>query len=1282
MGVDVGTATGYLDLDISGFLAGLRSAQSEAQKATSNIATQIGNGFQGVGKSLASAGSTLTKSVTTPIVGLGTAIVKTSADFESSMSKVQAISGATGSDFVALNAKAREMGAKTKFSATEAAEAFQYMAMAGWDVDNMMGGITGVMNLAAASGEDLATVSDIVTDAMTAFGLSASGTSKVLKDGVQVEVDNTTRFVDALAAASNSSNTNVSMLGESFKYVAPVAGALGYSVEDVAIALGLMANQGIKSSQAGTALRTMLTNMANPTDTMAAAMDALGVSLENDDGSMKSLMEVMQDLRKGFGQGHIDADEFSKSMQELQNSFDEGKISEDEYADGVENLMVAMYGAEGAQKAQLAAQLAGKTGMAGLLAIVNTGEEDFNNLADSIYNAAGTSQEMADIMQDNLSGQITIMLSALQELALQFGEILLPHIKNFVAWLQELIAKLQQMSPEQKEQVVKWAAIAAAIGPVLLVLGKLIVGIGNVLTTFGKIPGMITKLKAGFGLLKGAIAGVSAPVVAIVAVVGTLIAAFKHLWETNEEFRNKITAIWDGLKAKFEEFGQGIVDRLNALGFDFENITEVLSAIWNGFCELLAPVFEGVFSQLSNILSAALDILTGIFDVFIGIFTGNWEQAWNGVKEIFGAIWDFIKNTFQNWADAFKGIADVVLGWFGTSWEEVWTGVKDFFVNIWEGIKSFFENIVNGIKTFASNAWNAIKTTVTTVFSAISSFFSTVWNAIYTTVSNVVTNIYNFVSSIFNTIRDTISTVMNTIRSTIQTVWNTIYNTIKSVLDTIWQTIKTVFDTIFNTIKSVLDTIWNTIQNVWNNILYAITLVVVAIQDVIKNVFEAIKAFLSGNVEECKNKLNNAWTTIKNLITELVNTIRNTISTVFEAIKNIITTIMNAIQTTITTIWNAIKTVVTTVVDGIKNTINTVWNAIKTIIETVMNGIKTVITNVWNAIKTTISTVINSIKSTLETVWNAIKTTITNVVNGIKQTVSQVFEAMKTAVVNTVNNIKTSVTNTFNNIKSSLINIANNIKSSVSQTFEALKTAMSNAINNAKTLVVNAMTNAKNGVVNVWNGITDTFANIGKNIIQGIINGIGSMVSSLYDSIKNALSGLVDKAKSALGINSPSRVMRDQIGKWLPPGIAVGFESAMSKAAKDMQDSLDDGIDSLEAEDVNVGVQNDMISVASSVADYFESIEARLAYAVASMRSSLEYLIAAGAAAANGVSIGYVGYGGITKSNSEDSGKPDDNNSKGNGGNTYVFYTTKAIDEIEAARQMQRAERDMAEGFA
>ena len=278
------------------------------------------------------------------------------------MSTVQAISGATGDELVALTDKAKEMGANTKFSATEAAEAMQYMAMAGWKTDDMLNGIEGIMNLAAASGEDLATTSDIVTDALTAFGLTAQDSA---------------HFADILAQASSNANTNVSMMGETFKYVAPVAGAMGYSAEDVATAVGLMANSGIKASQAGTSLRTMLSRMAKPTKEVQAAMDALGISLTDSDGNMKSFHEVMGDLRAGFG------------------------------------------GLSEAESITMATMLGGQEAMSGLLAIVNASDADYQKLTDSISACDGAAASMADTMQNNLEGQFTILGSTAQGLALE-----------------------------------------------------------------------------------------------------------------------------------------------------------------------------------------------------------------------------------------------------------------------------------------------------------------------------------------------------------------------------------------------------------------------------------------------------------------------------------------------------------------------------------------------------------------------------------------------------------------------------------------------------------------------------------------------------------------------------------------------------------------------------------------------------------------------------------------------------------------------------------------------
>lgn len=464
MAVDVGTATGYLDLDISGFLDGLRSAQSEASSSLNKIEA-LGNKVSGVGDKISSVGKTLTTTVTTPVVGLGTAIVKTSADFESAMSKVSAISGATGDDLDRLNQKAQEMGAKTKFSAKESADAFTYMAMAGWKTEDMIAGIDGIMSLAAADGLDLATTSDIVTDALTAFGMSASDSA---------------HFADVLAKASSSANTNVSMLGESFKYVAPVAGSLGYSAEDTAIALGLMANAGIKGSQGGTALRSSLTKLINPTGEAAELMSQYNLEMTNADGSMKSLGGVMDMLRNNLG------------------------------------------GLTEAEQAQVAATIFGQEAMSGMLAIINASEADYNKLTDAIYNADGAAQEMADIQLDNLSGQITLLKSALEGVAIQLGEILMPMVKNFVTGLQNLVQKFSELSPQQQEFIVKTALVAAAVGPVLLIVGKLTSGIGSLITVVGQVAGK-------FGMFSSAASAAAGPATSAASGVGSLAKSAMNL---------------------------------------------------------------------------------------------------------------------------------------------------------------------------------------------------------------------------------------------------------------------------------------------------------------------------------------------------------------------------------------------------------------------------------------------------------------------------------------------------------------------------------------------------------------------------------------------------------------------------------------------------------------------------------------------------------------------------------------------------------------------------------
>ena len=803
----------------------LRRLQQEA--ATTNTALSkidvAGQKMEAVGNSIAGAGKKM-MGVTTVIGGVGVAAVKTAADFDSAMSQVAAVSGATGKDFDALRNKAREMGAKTKFSATEAAEAMNYMAMAGWKTEDMLSGIEGIMNLAAASGEDLATTSDIVTDALTAFGLSAKDSG---------------HFADILAAASSNANTNVSMMGETFKYCAPIAGALGFSAEDTAEAIGLMANAGIKSSQAGTALRTIMNNLAGDVKISGKAIGDVTIATTNADGSMRDLSDILADCRSAFG-----------------------NLTESE-------------------KAQAAESLVGKNAMSGFLALMNAGEGDIDKLSSAIDNCDGSAEKMAMTMQDNLAGQFTILKSQLQELAISFGDILMPAIRSIVSKLQGFVDKLNGMDEGTKRAIVTIALLVASIGPLLIIIGTTISKIGVAMQGFVKLANGISKLKIAIqggtgvlGKLGAALGGISAPVLAVVAVIAVLVAAFVHLWKTNEGFRDAIIGTWTRIKDTISGFCQGIVDRLNALGFQFTDIVDVLKAVWNGFCQILAPIFEGVFNNIANILSTVTGVITGILDVFIGIFTGNWSRAWNGIKEIFSSIWNGISSFFSNIINVIKDVADVVLGWFGTSWKKVWINIKTFFEGIWNGIATFFTTI-----------WETLKNVVTVGIMAIGSILSAAFDIITLPFRFIWENCKEIIISVWDAIKSKVSTVIHAVASVISTVMNTI----KTVFTTVWNAIKTVVTTVVNAIKSVVTTVFNAI----------------------------------------KSTATTVWNAIKTAVTTPVNAIKSTVTSVFNSVKSTVVSIFNGIKSTATSVWNGIKSAITTPIEAAKNKVKSVVDAIK-----------------------------------------------------------------------------------------------------------------------------------------------------------------------------------------------------------------------------------------------------------------------------------------------------------------------------------------------------------------
>ena len=629
------------------------------------------------------------------------------------------------------------------------------------------------------------------------------------------------------------------MLFRSFKYCAPIAGALGFSAEDTAEAIGLMTNAGIKSSQAGTALRTIMNNLAGDVKISGKAIGDITIATTNADGSMRDLSDILADCRSAFG-----------------------NLTESE-------------------KAQAAESLVGKNAMSGFLALMNAGQGDIDKLSSAIDNCDGSAEKMAMTMQNNLAGQLTILKSQLQELAISFGDILMPAIRSIVSNLQGFVDKLNGMDEGTKRTIVTIALLVASIGPLLVIIGTAISKIGVAMQGFVKLANGISKLKIAIqggtgvlGKLGAALGGISAPVLAVVAVIAVLVAAFVHLWKTNEGFRDAIIGTWNRIKDTISGFCQGIVDRLNALGFQFTDIVDVLKTVWDGFCQVLAPIFEGVFNNIANILSTVTGVITGILDVFIGIFTGNWSQAWNGVKDIFSSIWNGISSFFTNILNVIKGVADVVLGWFGTSWNEVWTNIKTFFEGIWNGIATFFTTI-----------WETLKNVVTVGIMAIGSILSAAFDIITLPFRFIWENCKGIIISVWDAIKSKVTAVIHAMASVISTVMNAI----KTVFSTVWNAIKTVVTTVVNAIKSIVTTVFNSI----------------------------------------KNTATTVWNAIKTAVTTPVNAIKSTVTTVFNSVKSTVSSIFNGIKSTATSVWNGIKSAITTPIEVAKNKVKSVVDAIK-----------------------------------------------------------------------------------------------------------------------------------------------------------------------------------------------------------------------------------------------------------------------------------------------------------------------------------------------------------------
>ena len=570
---------------------GLTKYSRQVQRVSKDL-NKIGNSITNVGKSL-------TLGVTTPIVGIGTASLKATMDFDKSMSKVQALSGATGEQLILLKDKATELGATTAFSASQVSEAMQYMALAGWKTNDILEGTAGILAAASASGEELAKVSDIITDGLSAFGLEASKAN---------------HFADVLSTTATNANTTIGMMGEAFTYAGSVAGALGYSVEDTALAIGIMANSGIKASQAGTALRTMLTELSGTLEITGKNLGTYVIQTSNADGTMKPFRETLESLKYAFSQ-----------------------LSE-------------------AERASMAESLVGKNAMAGLLAIMNTSDEAFNSLATAIDNSTGSAERMSDVMLDNLAGQLTIIMSGVESLALAIGDRLTPYARKLADSIQNVVTTFNNMSDEQKDTALKIGAFIAIIPVAILIFGKMVKGVSGAIGAYSKFSKSVQKAGSVFKVIFSPANKIVLTMTAIALVAVLVIKYWKPLKGFFLDLVSKIGRYLEACGVDFNKMKETFSKVVQAIGLAIQILVSFFMGLWEKIkplvelfgmsifvvCHEIVGAFQGMMTGVGNIINGLMSLFGGLIDFIVGVFTGNWKQAWQGVKDIFSGIFEGI----------------------------------------------------------------------------------------------------------------------------------------------------------------------------------------------------------------------------------------------------------------------------------------------------------------------------------------------------------------------------------------------------------------------------------------------------------------------------------------------------------------------------------------------------------------------------------------------------------------------------------------------------------------
>ena len=807
---------------------------------------KAGTKVTGIGKKIEKAGDAVGKvgkkfaPLSAAAAGTLTAVTKGASDFQNGMAKMSTLFDTSQVSVQKLSKEFLNLSNETGKSAVELTEAGYQALSASVPVEKLGGFIRTSANMAKVGFTDTATSVDLLSTAVNAYGL---------------EADQADSIANKLVNTQNLGKTSVNELASSMGKVIPTAAGMNVNLDQLCTMYTLMTKQGIATAESTTYMNSMLNELGDSgTDVGKVLKEKTGKSFQDlmkDGKTTGDALKILKDYSKETG----------KAFNELWGSQEAGKAA---------------------------------------MALLNDSAGDFNETMGSMANVADLVGQGLEKM-NTPSAKMAKALNRIKNSGIELGSVLLttvaPYIEQFTKKVEELTEKFNKMPDSQKKMVLVMLAVVASISPVLAIMGKLI-------KVFAYGPIAVGNLMKGFGKLQTAIAGINAPVVAIVAVIAVLVAAFTHLWNTNENFRNNMIAIWDQIRDKISSFVDNVKERFSGLNISFEDIVSTLKAIWDGFCEILAPVFEGAFAALADTITTVCDVLIGILDTFIGLFTGNWEQCWTGIQEVFGGIWEGIKAVLTDVLEALKGVIDTFLGWFGTDLDTVWSEITSTVESVWNGIVDFFASVWNEITSAASSAWETIKNVITVAIMLIGEIISAAVQIISLPWRFIWENCKEYIIAAWETIKNVISSALNTISSVISAGWNAISAVVSPVIDTI---------------INIVSSGWNLISSVVSNVAHGIL-------GVVSSVWNSISGVVSRVMGTISSVMSSGWNAAKGVVTSAISGIRSVISSGLHAARSVVSSVLSGIKSKFSSIWEGCKSVVSSAINHIKSAMNFSWS--------------------------------------------------------------------------------------------------------------------------------------------------------------------------------------------------------------------------------------------------------------------------------------------------------------------------------------------------------------------